>query len=150
MKLKVKTTRRWLLIVAAVFWSATALAQAPASSEVNVTGAWKGTRTATGGATRDYRVRSIKFDLTQNSETLSGSYQCYAGKKATSDCNNPVGRITGGKINANQIKIEVQAMPNNLICKFMGTVAGTKMNGKYSCYAGGSLSSIGVWNASRL
>jgi hypothetical protein len=136
-------------MVAAVCWSVTALAQPSASSEANLTGTWKGTRTATGGATRDYRIRSIEFDLTQIGETLSGSYRCYAGKKATSDCNNPVGRITGGQISGDRLKIDVQAMPNNLTCSFTGSVASDKMNGRYSCYAGGSLASIGVWSASR-
>ena len=149
MRPKMKTTGVWLVIVAALCWSATALAQSPENSDVNLTGTWKGTRTATGAAALEYRIRSIKFDLVQSGETLSGSYKCYAGKKANADCNNPLGTITSDTIHGGKIKIDVQALPNSLRCSFKGSVAGAKMNGNYSCYAGGSLASIGVWNASR-
>jgi hypothetical protein len=144
-----KTKLVFLAIVATTYCFTTAWAQSPANTNLNLTGTWKGTRTSTGGAERDYRVRSIKFELTQSDGTLSGSYQCYPGKKATANCNNPVGRITDGSINGDQIKIDVQAMPNSLICKFTGSVADTQMDGKFTCYAGGSLSSVGVWKATK-
>jgi len=149
MRPKSKTIVAWLAIVAAASWSTAATLAQPSNSALNLTGKWKGTRTSTGGAERDLRIRGIKFDLTQSGETLSGSYQCYGGKAASSDCNNPVGRITGGTINGDQLKIDVQAMPNSLTCSFTGSVAGATMNGKYTCYAGGSLSSIGIWKATR-
>ena len=143
------TTFVGLAIVAAACWFVTAFAQSPANSELNLTGTWKGTRTSTGGAERDFRVRSVEFDISQSGGTLSGSYRCYAGKKATADCNNPVGRITDGTINGDQVKIDVQAMPNSLTCSFTGSVDDARMNGKFTCYAGGSLSSVGVWNAAK-
>jgi hypothetical protein len=148
MRLRIRPIGIWLA-VAAICWFSIALAQSPANSDLNVTGTWKGTRTATGGVNRDYRIRSMKLDITQSGETLSGSYQCYAGKKATADCNNPVGRITAGTINGDAVKIDVQAMPNSLNCTFTGSVAEAKMKGKYTCYAGGSLSSVGVWKATK-
>ena len=150
MRPRTKTTFVGLAIVAAAAcWFATAFAQSPANSELNLTGTWKGTRTSTGGAERDLRVRSVEFDISQSGGTLSGSYRCYAGKKATADCNNPVGRITDGTINDDQVKIDVQALPNSLTCSFTGSVDDARMNGKFTCYAGGSLSSVGVWNAAK-
>jgi len=40
-------------------------------------------------------------------------------------------------------------MPNSLTCSFTASVDDARMNGKFTCYAGGSLSSVGVWNAAK-
>ena len=144
-----KTVCVSMAMVTGLGWSALGLAQSPQDSDINLTGTWKGTRTTTGEAVQEYKIRSIKFELVQKGESLSGSYQCYAGKKATTDCANPVGKVTDGKFGDGQLKIDVQVYPNSYSCSFTGSVAGSKMSGRYSCYAGGTLSSIGVWKASR-
>ena len=145
--------RTYLVILVAtttLFWFATVKAQAPYSGESNMSGRWQGTRTTTGGIGVDeYKVHSIRFDLKQRGEDLSGSYKCYAGKKANADCNNPVGTITAGKIKQGNIDLKVQAQPNDLSCSFAGSVAGNRMNGSYTCYVGGTLASNGVWQARR-
>lgn len=146
---KMKSVGIWLVLVAMLCSPTIANAQSPENGEVNVTGKWQGTRRTTGLGRGIDEVRSIKFDLTQSGETISGSYECYAGKKATADCANPVGRITTGTINSSKIKIDVQALPNNYTCSFKGSVASANMKGTYSCYVGGSLSSIGVWKVHR-
>ena len=146
---KIKTFGIWLVLVATIGWPVTALARSQNDSEVNLTGAWKGTRRTTGLGRTVNQIQSIEFSLIQKDEALSGSYRCYAGKKATTDCPNPSGKITNGTINDGKLKIEVQTLPNAITCKFTGSVLGNEMKGDYTCYAGGSLSSIGVWNASR-
>ncbi|MGC2305099.1 hypothetical protein [Candidatus Binatus sp.] len=144
-----KTTAMWLVIVAAVCWSVVVLAQSPENSDVNLAGKWKGTRRTTGLGPYVNRVQNIEFDLIQKGDALSGSYKCYAGKQATSDCPNPVGRVASGTFNDGDLKIVVQTLPASNTCKFTGSVVRGKMDGRYSCYSGGSLSSVGVWNASR-
>jgi hypothetical protein len=146
-------SRTYLVILVAtttLFWFGTVKAQAPYSGESNVSGRWQGTRTTTGGIGVDeYKVHSIRFDLKQRGEDLSGSYKCYAGKKANADCNNPVGTVTAGKIKQGNIDLKVQAEPNDLSCSFAGSIAGNRMNGSYTCYVGGTLASNGVWQARR-
>jgi hypothetical protein len=149
MKLKMKTTAMWLVIVAAVCSSVVVLAQSPENSDVNLAGKWKGTRRTTGLGPYVNRVQNIEFDLIQTGDALSGSYKCYGGKQATSDCPNPVGKVASGTFNDGDLKIVVQTLPAGNTCKFTGSVVGTKMNGRYSCYSGGSLSSVGVWHTSR-
>lgn len=149
MKLKMKTIGRWLVFIAAICWSVAALAQSHNSSDVNLTGAWKGTRRTTGLGRTVNQIQSIELGLTQKGDTLSGSYKCYAGKKATTDCPNPRGKIVDGTISDGKVKIDVRTLPSDITCNFTGSVVENKMNGDYTCYAGGSLSSIGVWKASR-
>jgi hypothetical protein len=138
-----------LVLILMLLWSAKALA-ADLQGNIDVSGKWKGTRAASGqtGST-PYKVQSVSFDLTQNRQTITGSYKCYAGKNANSDCPNPVGKVTSGAISDGHVKIQVQTLPNNVVCSFSGQAIGTTMNGTYTCYAGGTLSSIGQWKVQR-
>ena len=149
MRSKTKLFGISLLAVLTLCLSAAAGAQAPSEGQVNLTGEWKGTRTTTGLGAGDYKIRSIKFDLTQTGKAIAGSYQCYTGKKSTADCSDPVGKITDGSINGDKFKIDVQTLPDNMNCIFEGSVSCVKMNGRYSCFVAGSVSSIGIWNAYR-
>ena len=97
----------------------------------------------------EFKVHSIQFDLTQSGDNLSGSYKCFAGKKANTDCNNPVGKVTSGKVKENTLKLQVQALPNDLSCSFEGSIQGNRMNGNYTCYVAGTLASNGVWEVHR-
>lgn len=149
MKPKLKALAAWLVLIAMLGCSAIANAQSD-NGKMNLTGTWKGTRTTTGNVgLQEFRIRSIKFDLTQNGEALSGKYRCYAGKKATGDCANPVGKVTDGTASGGNVQINIRALPNSYACSFGGFVAGSKMNGTFTCYAGGTLSSNGVWEAHR-
>lgn len=133
-----------------LYWCPIAGAQVPDNGDVKVSGVWKGTRTTTGGTGSDeFRVHSIRFDLKQSGEELSGSYKCYAGKKANVDCNNPLGKITGGTIKEGKLKLQVQALPNNLACSFVGSAQGNSMKGNFTCYVAGTLASKGVWEVRR-
>ena len=146
---KMKVVWVSLLLLAMLGCSNLARAQSD-NGETNLSGVWKGTRTTTGNVgMQEFRVRSIQFSLTQTGESLSGSYKCFAGKKANADCANPVGSVTGGSVSNGKVEINVQAQPNSYNCTFNGSVAGNKMNGTFTCYAGGTLSSNGVWRAKR-
>ncbi|HTY55557.1 MAG TPA: hypothetical protein VMB26_10175 [Candidatus Binataceae bacterium] len=139
-----------LLVMAAMLCSAPAGAQTSGAAPT-ATGKWKGTRTVTGqtGGPEEFKVHSISFELAQSGTKVTGSYRCYAGKKANIDCNNPVGNITDGKMTKDGIMMQVQAMPNDLQCTFTGLVEAAKMHGRYSCYAGGSFATTGVWEVHR-
>jgi hypothetical protein len=139
-----------LIAITMLSWSGIVRAQSPASGGIDLGGQWRGTRTAAGGGGgNEFKVHSIKFDFKQSGDDLSGSYTCYSGKKATADCNNPLGNITSGKIKDGKVSIKVQALPNSLDCSFDGTVEGSKMKGTYSCYVGGSLASTGAFTIHR-
>jgi hypothetical protein len=146
-----------LLVATAMLLSMTViLISAPlraqmSDSELSATGKWKGTRTVTGqtGGPEEFKVHSISFDLKQTSERVSGSYRCYAGKHANTDCNNPVGQVTTGVVKQGKVTLKVQAMPNALQCTFDGSLEATTMKGRYTCYAGGSLGTTGVWEVHR-
>jgi hypothetical protein len=144
-----RPSKVWLMMIVTFLLATIASAQSPKSSDVNVTGKWQGTRRTTGLGNAVNQIRSIKFDLTQRDKMISGSYKCYAGKKASNDCANPVGRITSGTFDGSKLNIDVQILPNNSKCWFKGAVAGDKIKGTYTCYVGGSLSSIGVWEVHR-
>ena len=83
----------WVSLLLLAMLGCTNLAGAQSDNgETNLSGVWKGTRTTTGNVgMQEFRVRSIQFSLTQTGESLSGSYKCFAGKKANADCANPVG-----------------------------------------------------------
>src|SRR5271163_2617652 len=135
-----------LVAAIAVAWSGSVRAQTPAS----IAGHWQGTRSATGGSGSDaFKIHNISFDLKQSGEELSGTYRCYAGKKANTECNNPVGNVTGGKIEGGKVTINVVAQPNNLQCTFNGSIATGRMKGDFTCYEGGGLQSNGVFNVHR-
>jgi hypothetical protein len=121
------------------------------ASELNASGKWKGTRTVTGqtGGPEEFKIHSISFDLKQNSDSVSGSYRCYAGNKANIDCNNPIGQVISGTVKLSNITMQVQAMPNNLQCTFEGSLEAAKMRGRFTCYVGGSLATTGVWEVHR-
>jgi len=139
-----------IALAAAVLSPALASAQTSAGKQ-NVSGKWKGTRTVTGqtGGPEEYKIHSISFELTQSGDKVTGSYQCYAGKKANIDCNNPVGTVGSGTVRNGGIMMKVQALPNSLQCTFTGLVQAKKMHGRYSCYAGGSFASTGIWDVER-
>jgi hypothetical protein len=119
--------------------------------KLTATGKWKGTRTVTGqtGGPEEYKIHSISFDLKQSGDKVTGSYKCYAGKKANIDCNNPVGTVGSGTVKNGGIMMKVQALPNSLQCTFTGLLQTNKMHGRYSCYAGGSFASTGIWDVER-
>ena len=150
MQSKILLTAAMLLTITSMLMSAPVRAQT-SDSELSATGKWKGTRTVTGqtGGPEEFKVHSISFDLIQTDQSISGSYRCYAGKHANTDCNNPVGRVTSGDINHGNITLKVQAMPNNLQCTFDGSLEASTMKGRYTCYLGGSLGSTGVWEVHR-
>jgi hypothetical protein len=148
--------RKILLATAAILLSMTMLMSAPlnaqmSDSEVSATGKWKGTRTVTGqtGGPEEFKVHSISFDLKQTEQSISGSYKCYAGNHANTDCNNPVGQVISGAVKDHKIMLKVQAMPNNLNCTFDGALEATTMKGRYTCYVGGSLGTTGIWEVHR-
>ena len=144
---KIAICLTFLIATAILFWTPVARAQMPDSGILKVSGVWQGTRTTTGGTgSGEYKVHSIRFNLKQNGQDLSGSYSCFAGKKANVDCNNPVGTVTGGKVSATKVKLQIQALPNNLTCSFDGLVQASRMTGNYVCYVGGTLASNGVWD----
>jgi hypothetical protein len=126
------------------------VANAQSGSHLDVNGAWKGTRAASGQpGPMGAKVQSISFELIQNDQTITGSYRCYPGKKANVDCPNPIGKITTGTLKDDKIELTVQTLPNQVRCLFKGTINVPDMSGSYSCYAGGSLSSIGQWKVKR-
>lgn len=126
----------------------TVVAELP--GKIDVSGTWKGTRATSGQpGTANYKVQSIRFDLSQSGNTITGSYRCYAGKKANADCPSPTGKISTGTIDNEDVKLDVQTLPNQVTCSFKGKASESKMSGTYSCYAGGSLSTIGSWKVSR-
>ncbi len=138
------------IVVIALSWPTALEAQSSAASDVNVAGRWQGTRSATGGSGSDaFKIHSIRFDLKQSGEDITGSYRCYAGKHANTDCNNPVGNVTSGTIKDGKVSIKVQAMPNSLDCSFSGSVEGSVMKGDYTCYVGGGLATNGVFDVHR-
>ncbi|MGC1385134.1 MAG: hypothetical protein WA823_15255 [Candidatus Acidiferrales bacterium] len=131
-------------------WTPMAMAQTPDNGDTRVSGVWQGTRTTTGGTgSGEYKIHSIRFDLKQSGHDISGSYKCYAGKRANIDCNNPVGTVSSGKIDASAVKLQVRALPNNLTCSFDGSIEASRMKGNYVCYVGGTLASNGVWEVHR-
>lgn len=136
------------IIVIFLFSVTTLMAESP--GKIDVTGTWKGTRATSGQpGTANYKVQSIKFGLSQNGNTITGSYRCYAGKKANTDCPSPTGKISSGTIDNEDVKLDVQTLPNQVTCSFKGKANESNMSGTYSCYAGGSLSTIGSWKVSR-
>lgn len=134
------------IMLALLCWVGVAAAASP--DKIDVSGVWKGSR-STSGQPLSYKVQSIRFDLSQSGGTITGSYRCYAGKSANADCPSPTGTITSGIIRNDQVKLEVRTLPNQVRCSFKGKVNEPKMSGTYSCYAGGSLSTIGTWKALR-
>jgi hypothetical protein len=125
-------------------------AQSSDQANVNLSGRWQGTRSSTGDSGQNgYKVHSIQFDMKQSGESISGSYKCFAGKEANTDCNNPVGTITSGTIEDGMLKLQVQALPNNLACSFKGSVQGSRMSGNFVCYVAGTIASNGVWEVHR-
>jgi hypothetical protein len=144
-----------LLVTAALLLSmvttSTPLNAQMSESELSATGKWKGTRTVTGqtGGPEEFKVHSISFDLKQTEQSISGSYKCYAGNHANTDCNNPVGRVISGTVKDHKIMLKVQAMPNILNCTFDGVLEATTMKGRYTCYVGGSLGTTGIWEVHR-
>jgi hypothetical protein len=139
-----------LIAVIALSWPTMVKAQSPAASDVNIAGNWRGTRTAAGGNGADaFKIHTISFALKQSGQDLTGSYKCYAGNHANSDCNNPVGNVTSGTVKDGKVSIKVQAMPNSLQCSFDGSVEGSRMKGQYTCYANGGLATNGEFDVHR-
>jgi hypothetical protein len=143
-----RTTTFFSILIAffALWWPAIVKARTP----VSVAGHWRGTRSATGGSGSDaFKIHNISFDLKQSGDGITGTYRCYAAKKANTECNNPVGNVTGGKIEDGKVTINVQAQPNSLQCTFNGSLEGSKMKGQFTCYEGGGLQSNGVFDVHR-
>jgi hypothetical protein len=138
------------LLVGVLMIACCSVASAQTASDSGISGRWKGTRSTTGriGVT-GYKVQSITFDLTESDGGLGGSYRCFAAKKADSDCPSPIGKIAGGYVQGNKLKMTVQSIPNQVQCTYTGTIKESKIDGTYTCYAGGSLSFNGIWNIHR-
>jgi hypothetical protein len=142
--------RLLVLLVGVLTIAYCSIAFAQTTSDSGVSGRWKGTRSTTGriGVT-DYKVQSITFDLTESDGGLSGSSRCFAAKKANSDCPSPIGKLAGGSVQGSMLKMTVQSLPKQVECTYTGTIKESKIDGTYTCYAGGSLSSNGIWNIHR-
>ena len=94
------------------------------SSGANIAGTWRGTATSAylGG------FIYIAFTITQNGDSISGSYACMAG---TNGCMDAGGTITG-TISGNDFTGLVR-LGNGISCSFTGIVSGNTLGGLYSC-----------------
>ena len=106
MRLNMRPIGIWVVMGAAICWSTIALGHSPESSDVNLTGKWKGTRRTTGLGTDVNRIQNITFNLIQKGDIVAGSYKCYAGKQSNADCPNPVGKIASGKFDDGKLEID--------------------------------------------
>lgn len=140
-------TKPLLCLFGSIVFAAAVLA---APLNLDVSGKWEGTRAPSGlTGTTPYKVQSLKFKLIQTGSSITGSYSCYAGKSANTDCPNPQGNITNGSLEGENIKLTVQTLPNGIVCRYIGKVTISQIDGTYRCYAGGSFSSVGVWRVKR-
>ena len=143
-------TKLTMTLLAAMMIGWCNIATAQETENASVSGEWKGTRSMSGrSGIVAYKIQSIKFDLVEDGNTITGAYRCYAGEKANTDCPSPVGKITKGTIQGNGVKWTVRSQPNQIRCTYQGSMKEAKMSGTYTCYSGGSLSSNGVWNVHR-
>jgi hypothetical protein len=92
----------------------------------------------------------VSITLLQGDSGLRGFYTC---GYATMDClgQNETGKVVAATLNGGQLTTRVQ-MPDGTSCVYTGRTVGTggnKINGGYSCYAGGAMIESGSWRGTR-
>ena len=92
----------------------------------------------------------VSITLLQGDSGLRGFYTC---GYATMDClgQNETGKVVTATLNGGQLTTRVQ-MPDGTSCIYTGRTVGTggnKINGGYSCYAGGAMIESGSWRGTR-
>jgi hypothetical protein len=78
---------------------------------------------------------------------MTGSYRC-AYVNSTCLGQNDRGKIVDATLDGKRLTARV-AMPDGTSCLYTGLIAGNKVNGGYSCYAGGALIETGTWRGQR-
>lgn len=117
--------------------------------EGDLSGLWVGTTTTGGLLGMPGKIRSIKLDLRQAGDKITGSYLCYSGKTSNSFCRNSDenGSITG-RARGSQVTLSIFLLPDASNCRYMG-ILDYNGNGQYTCYLQGRIVEQGTWQASR-
>ena len=115
----------------------------------DLSGLWVGT-TSTGGLLgMPGLIRSIKIDLQQSGEKLTGTYSCYSGKASNSFCRNADEKgSVQGTARGDHVTLNIMLLPDASNCIYMGTL-GYNGNGSYTCYLQGSIVEQGNWQLTR-
>jgi hypothetical protein len=111
----------------------------------NLSGLWVG-KTSTGGLIgMPGLTRSIKLDLQQTGEKITGTYHCYSGKASNSFCRNfdEKGSIQG-EAHGTRVNLNIQVLPDASNCIYTG-ILDYNGNGNYICYWQGSIVEQGTW-----
>ncbi len=115
----------------------------------NLSGLWVGTTTTGGMLGMPGIIRSIKLDLQQVGDKITGSYLCYSGRTANSFCRNSDEKGTiEGTARESQVALNIMVLPDASNCRYMGTLD-YNGNGQYTCYLQGHIVEQGTWQATR-
>lgn len=158
---KGKRTNRWRVAICSFLLCAAScsneqtnlpVTSAPAGTAVqnpdvgrNLSGLWVG-RTSTGGLVGTAGLtRSIKLDLQQTGDKITGTYHCYSGKASNSFCRNfdEKGSIQG-VAHGNNVNLNIQVLPDASNCIYTG-ILDYNGNGQYTCYWQGNIVEQGTW-----
>jgi hypothetical protein len=112
----------------------------------NLSGLWNGTTSTGGMFGMAGNTRSIKLNLQQVGNKLTGTYSCYP---ANSSCRNgdDQGSIEG-TTNGNQVNLNIMVLPDASDCRYTG-ILNYNGNGQYTCYSQGQIVEHGTWEAAR-
>jgi hypothetical protein len=118
-------------------------------ADEDLSGLWIG-RTITGGMLgMPGLIRSIKLNLQQVADKITGTYVCYSGKTANSFCRNSNENGTiEGTARGRRLALNVMLLPDASNCRFIGTL-NYEGHGEYTCYLQGQVVEQGTWELTR-
>jgi hypothetical protein len=111
----------------------------------SLSGLWVGTTTTGGLLGMPGLIRSIKLDLQQTGDKITGTYHCCSGKKANSFCRNfdEKGSIQG-TAHGTTVNLNIMVLPDASNCIYSG-ILDYNGNGQYVCYWQGNIVEQGNW-----
>ena len=146
-----------LILLVAIVLNGCALSRAspPQLPGLDVSGVWEGTSIVTPcgffhAESICNAVNRITLVLFRSGGGVTGSYRCDYGNYICRHGNmDRAGYIATGSINGSRMSIRVMIPADVSSCMFYGRFTPERANGGYTCYAGGGVVEVGIWEAAR-
>lgn len=150
---------RNLIVLVAIVFSGCALPRAAPASRLpalDISGVWEGTSTVRPcgffhSESVCNAVNRITLALVQNGSAITGHYRCEFGNYICRHDNMArSGYISSGKIIGRRMSIRIMIPADVSSCMFYGTFSARRATGAYSCYEGGGVVEVGIWETERV